>query len=188
MPSIVDHFEILGMERQLDFSSETLRMHYDERCQEAHPDAGGTTSDFDAVTEAHKCLASPSRRLRHWLELSGFAVVEDGSLPPAVEERFEKISTLLRVAGAIAERHREARSTLVRSVAEAEGIALQPQVAEARGELENSIAEIVSGFRQLDEGDPEESREKAVEAARCLSFLEKWEAQLRAAWAQAGCW
>ena len=36
MPSIVDHFEILGMERQLDFSSETLRMHYDERCQEAH--------------------------------------------------------------------------------------------------------------------------------------------------------
>ena len=93
MPSIVDHFEILGMERQLDFSSETLRRHYDERCQEAHPDAGGTTSDFDAVTEAHKCLASPSRRLRHWLELSGFAVVEDGSLPPAVEERFEKIST-----------------------------------------------------------------------------------------------
>lgn len=188
MPSDVDHFETLGMEKRLDFSIETLRRHYDERCQEAHPDAGGTTGDFDAVTEAHKCLASPARRLRHWLELSGCAVVEDGSLPPAVEERFEKISTLLRGASDIAERHREARSTLVRSVAEAEGIALQSQVAEARGELENAIAKIVAGFKQLDEGDPDESRARAIEAARCLSFLEKWEVQLRAAWAQAGCW
>lgn len=188
MATISDHFEALGIERQLDLSPETLRTHYDGRCQEAHPDAGGTAKGFDAVTEAYKSLASPARRLRHWLELSGITVVEDGSLPPAVEERFDPINELLRAASEIAERHREARSTLVRSVAEAEGIALQPRIAEARGELENAIAEIVSGFKRFDQSEPCEIREEAMEVVRSLSFLERWEAQLRAAWAKAGCW
>jgi len=183
-----DHFESLGMERKLDLSPETLRAHYDGRCQEAHPDAGGTAKGFDAVAEAYKALSSPARRLRHWLELFGIRVVEDGSLPPAVEERFGPVNALLQQASEIAERHREARSTLVRSLAEAEGISLQGRIVEARGELENAITAMVSVFKRFDESDPHEIREEAVELVRVLSFLERWEAQLRAAWAQAGCW
>ena len=183
-----DHFDTLGMERRLDFSPETLQMHYDVRCREAHPDAGGSTEDFDAVAEAHGCLASPSRRLRHWLGLTGSAVVEDGSLPPAVEERFGQINTLLRATSEIVERHQNARSTLVRSLAEAEGISLQGRIAQARSEIENAIGEILVAFKRFDENDHHEIRKEAITAARSLSFLERWEAQLRTAWAQAGCW
>ena len=184
----IDHFAALGLERQLDLSHETLRAHYDGRCQESHPDVGGTAQGFDAVAEAYKTLSSPSRRLRHWLELSGNKVVEDGSLPPAVEERFGPVNALLLKASEVAERHRGARSTLVRSLAEAEGISLQGQIVEARGELDNVITEMVSTFRRFDESDPHEVRAEAMELVRSLSFLERWETQLRAAWAQAGCW
>ena len=183
-----DHFEALGLERRVDLSAVTLRKHYDERCREGHPDAGGETGAFDAVAEAYACLGSPSRRLFHWLELAGITVVKDGSLPAPVVDRFEMIGALLREADELAERHREAQSTLVRSLAEAEGIALQARLSEARGELEDAIAEIASRFAWFDEKGALETGEEALEMARTLTFMEKWEGQLRAAWAQAGCW
>ncbi len=188
MAGSADHFEALGLERLVDLSTVTLREHYDERCREAHPDAGGEAGAFDAVAEAYACLGSPSRRLFHWLELAGVTVVEDGSLPAPVVDRFEMVGALLREADELAGRHREAQSTLVRSLVEAEGIALQARLSESRGELEDAIAEMVSRFAWFDEKGAIETGKEALEMARTLAFMEKWEVQLRAAWAQAGCW
>jgi len=183
-----DHFEALGLERQLDLEAEELRMRYDERCREVHPDAGGAAEEFDAVREAYACLSSPPRRLRHWLELAGVEVVEGGSLPVPVVDRFGEIGVLLREAEELAKRYHSAQSALGRSVVEAEGIALQARLAEVRGGVEGAIEELVALFASYDESGPLAMGEEAVETARALVFLEKWEGQLRAAWAQAGCW
>ncbi len=51
-----------------------------------------------------------------------------------------------------------------------------------------AIEELVALFAGYDEAGPLAMGEEAVETARALVFLEKWEGQLRAAWAQAGCW
>ena len=183
-----DHFEALGLERRVDLSAGTLRQNYDERCREVHPDAGGEAGAFDTVAEAYACLSSPSQRLFHWLELAGVEVVKDGSLPAPVVDRFGVIGELLREADELAERHREAQSILARSLVEAEGIALQARLSEARVELEGVIEGITARFAWFDEKGALETGEEALEMARTLTFMEKWEGQLRAAWAQAGCW
>ena len=95
---------------------------------------------------------------------------------------------MLREADELAERHREAQSILARSLVEAEGIALQARLSEARVELEGVIEGITARFAWFDEKGALETGEEALEMARTLTFMEKWEGQLRAAWAQAGCW
>ena len=183
-----DHFETLGLERRLDLEEESLRTRYDERCREVHPDAGGEAGEFDAVREAYACLSSPMRRLRHWLELAGVEVVEGGSLPGSVVDRFGEIGTLLRETEELAKRHGSARSALGRSVVEAEGLALQVRLGEVRGGVESAIGELVALFAEFEAAGARAVGEEAAETARALAFLEKWEGQLRAAWAQAGCW
>ena len=57
MAGSADHFEALGLERLVDLSTVTLREHYDERCREAHPDAGGEAgaSRLSARVWAERC-------------------------------------------------------------------------------------------------------------------------------------
>ena len=110
------------------------------------------------------------------------------SIAVSVVDRFGEVGSLLREAGELAKRHRSAQSALGRSVVEAEGIALQARLAEVRGGVGAAIEELVALFAGYDEAGPLAMGEEAVKTARALVFLEKWEGQLRAAWAQAGCW
>lgn len=183
-----DYFEALGLERRLDVEPSELQHCYDLRCREAHPDSGGAREEFELVREALVSLQSPARRLRHWLELSGLAGTGEESVPALVADRFEEISSLLRAAETVAERHGSAQSALVRSMAEVEGMSLQGRLAQAREEVETLTRQLVSRFGEFDRRGPTGVAAEAWEAVRALTFFEKWEDQLRTAWARAGCW
>ena len=109
-------------------------------------------------------------------------------MPGSVVDRFGEIGTLLRETEELAKRHGSARSALGRSVVEAEGLALQVRLGEVRGGVESAIGELVALFAEFEAAGARGIGEEAAETARALAFLEKWEGQLRAAWAQAGCW
>ena len=68
---IVGAFEILGMSSGLVFSDEAVREAFREAGKQVHPDAGGKDGEFAALREAFAMVLSPSRRLKHWLELRG---------------------------------------------------------------------------------------------------------------------
>ena len=60
----------------------------------------------------------------------------------------------------------------------------------ARERTEEMIQNLEARFGEFekDEGSSASAQEEAIEAARALLFLEKWEAQLREAWGKLGCW
>lgn len=183
-----DYFGVFGLERRLDVDAGELQQRYDQRCREVHPDSGGAREEFEVLQEAFASLQSPARRLRHWLELAGLEGSGRGSVPAPVADRFEEISSLLQAAETVAERHGNAQSALVRSMAESDGMTLQGRLAEAREEVEKLSGAWVSRFGEFDRRGPTEVAEEAGEAIRALTFLEKWADQLRMAWARAGCW
>ncbi|MBJ06586.1 MAG: hypothetical protein CMO40_05625 [Verrucomicrobiaceae bacterium] len=183
-----DYFSVLGLERRVDLDLGNLQQSYDRRCREVHPDNGGAREDFEVVREAFFTLQSPARRLRHWLETSGIEGTNRGSVPALVADRFEEINSLLQDSETVAQRHRNAQSALVRSMAEAEGLTLQGRLADVREEVAEAAGKLVSRFGNFDRLGPARVAEEAGETVRALTFLEKWEEQLRTAWARAGCW
>ncbi len=53
-------YETLGVDR--DASPEDIRSAYRKRAKETHPDAGGTTEQFQAVAVAHRILSDDEKR------------------------------------------------------------------------------------------------------------------------------
>ncbi len=183
-----NHFKILGLRPRLVLTADELRRNYDERCRIAHPDSGGERADFERLRLSYVELLSPGCRLRHWLSLAGVEILEGGVVPPLVSRRFEKISPLLQHAGEIEQRHKNAKSVLVRSMAEAEGVALLAKLEEARRETEQHLAELEEQFFDFEEAGAAAVEEEAVQTVRSLLFLEKWISRLREAWGKMGCW
>lgn len=183
-----NYFEVLGLSPVLVLSGQELRDRYDERCRVVHPDSGGERADFERLKLSYGELLSPGRRLRHWLILAGVKKLDGSAVPAQVLQTFEKISPLLQQAAAIEQRRAEAKSVLVRSMAEAEGLALLAQLEAARGETEGEMAALEEKFPAYEEAGAEAVEEGAVETVRALLFLEKWHGKLREAWGKMGCW
>ena len=67
-----------------------MRDLFREAGKQAHPDAGGGEGEFAALREAFAVVSSPSRRLRHWLELRGTPGEVRGSIENSLMEFFPK--------------------------------------------------------------------------------------------------
>ncbi|MFP6866509.1 MAG: hypothetical protein VCA35_11250 [Roseibacillus sp.] len=183
-----DYFEAMGLERRLGWTQEDLRVRYDSQCQEMHPDSGGEAGDFQRLRQAYAELQSPGRRLRHWLELGGEPLEKGGMLPELVTEHFGELGPLLQQAADLAHRHAAAQSSLVRSMAEREGMGLLPKLELARERIEARIDELEQRFTDFDARGVTTCGGEAKEVARSLLFLEKWEREVREAWGKMGCW
>lgn len=59
---MIDPYEALGLPR--DATSEDIRKAYRQRAKKAHPDAGGSTEEFEAISRAMTLLTDPVRRER----------------------------------------------------------------------------------------------------------------------------
>ena len=113
-------FHILGIEPRLMIDSETLRDAFREAGRSAHPDAGGEEQAFAALNAAFEILSSPSRRLRHWLELRGLTVETRGSVAPSIMDLFPQVGEVSQRAEALIRRRDEAKSALGRALLERE--------------------------------------------------------------------
>lgn len=176
-------FEILGIEPQLAIDAEFLRDAFREAGRSAHPDAGGDEQAFASLNAAYEMLSSPSRRLRHWLELRGLTVETRGTVSPEIMDLFSQVGETSQRAEALVRRRDEAKSALARALLERETQACREDVERCIALVEAAIQSECSFFAEY-QISPSTDLAAASASVRNLAFLEKWRAGLRGAFAR----
>lgn len=180
---MMNAFEILGIEPRLVIDSETLRDAFREAGRSAHPDAGGEEQAFAALNAAFEMLSSPSRRLRHWLELRGMAVESRGTVSPEIMDLFTQVGETSQRAESLVRRRDEAKSALGRAL-------LERETQACREDVERSIALVEAAIERECAVFPAYQNSAAMDLAaasasvRNLAFLEKWRTGLRGVFAR----
>lgn len=178
-PPVTDAFQILGMEPRLVLADDALREAFREAGKRLHPDAGGGEGEFAALREAFSVVSSPSRRLRHWLELRGTPGDVRGSISNSLMDLFAQVGAVTQQAETLIRKRDEAHSALVRAMLEGETQICREAVERAISTVEALIARECAGFPKLEKA-AEIDVHAVSETARNLAFLEKWRAGLRA--------
>ena len=181
--SIFDAFQLLDLEKRLGISTEVLREAFREAGKQLHPDAGGGEGDFANLQRAHDTLASPSRRLSHWLELHGIKIDARGAVDDSLMDLFADVGATMQKCEGLIRKRDEAKSALGRAL-------LEDETQRCREELEATIARVSDridgecvGFSRYEAGNSLDAAD-AARRVRNLAFLEKWQASLRAMFAR----
>jgi curved DNA-binding protein CbpA len=176
-------FETMGIEARLVIADESLRDAFREAGRLAHPDGGGGEGEFARLRQAFDILASPSQRLRHWLELRGITASIRGTVAASLMDLFAEIGGVSQQAEALIRRREQAMSALARALLETETQACREAVERALRQVNAAIERECAAF-----SDYEEAAQPDAEAvstnARNLAFLEKWRAGLRGLFAR----
>jgi curved DNA-binding protein CbpA len=176
----MDAYAVLGLPRRLVLGEEELADACREAGKTAHPDAGGTSGGFSEMREARVVLASPSRRLRHWLELTTGRPAEiRGTIDATLMDVFSEVGEAARQADQLIRRREAAASALGRALLEGETQRCRERIESLIGRVDALIRAECADFpewEQLGHPDPAE----CATTARNLAFLEKWRATLRA--------
>ncbi len=170
-------YQILGLEPRLVIADETLRDAFREAAKQAHPDAGGGEGEFAAMREAHALLASPSRRLRLWLELRGTPGELRGTVAAELMDLFAAAGAVTQLAEAQIRQREAAKSALVLAMLEGATQDCREAVERVISRLEMRIGAECAAFPEYEQTTVSEA---AAQGARNLAFLEKWRAGLRA--------
>jgi hypothetical protein len=171
-------YELLGLEPRLVLDDDALRAAFQAAGKRCHPDAGGSEREFAALREAHAMLASPARRLRHWLELRGMAADPRGVVDSQVMDLFASVGEVSQRAEALIRRRDEARSALARALLESETQMCREAVENAIATIQQAIAAQCAVFAVYENSTATDGPAAAT-TARNLTFLEKWLATLR---------
>lgn len=170
-----DAFASLDLPRTLVLKEEDIRSAYRTVGKREHPDDGGNEEAFAQMSQAYQILLSPARRLRHWLELQGVRGDSRGVIDGALLEDFGRVGQCLQETDQLLSQHETCHSQLAKAL-------LQPKIQQQResidglqAHLEILTQEKTSAFLQIDKLD----HEQAWTLVRDLTFLEKWQQQLR---------
>lgn len=174
---MMNAFETLGIAITPVLDELTLREAFREAGKSAHPDGGGTDSTFAGLRAAFDTLSSPSKRLRHWLELRGIPVEPRGTVDPELMDLFSKIGEVTQHAEVVIRKRGETKSALALAMTEREAQTCRDQVEQALSQVEAAIARECSRFPIYQKSPDAEGGSMAV---RNLGFLEKWRTSLRA--------
>jgi curved DNA-binding protein CbpA len=171
---MTDAFATLGIPRRLAWTDDDLRQAFRDAGKSAHPDAGGTGPGFQTLQEALGLLSSPSRRLKHWLQLREIPGDDRGTLGADLMDAFSQIGTILQDADALIRKREAAQSALAKAMLEGATQLLRERIETGQAALESLISLRLATFDSLEAGvgDP-------WQVVRDLAFLEKWQAQLR---------
>jgi curved DNA-binding protein CbpA len=171
-------YELLRLPARLTITPDELGSAFRNAGKSAHPDAGGNDLEFARLHEAQAILASPSRRLRHWLELRGIAVEMRGTMETGLMDVFQLIGTVTQRAEALIRRREETRTPLGRALLEDETQHCREAVEHAIALIESAIQAQGAAFPHY-ESSPAPDAAAASATARNLAFLEKWQLALR---------
>lgn len=171
-------FEILGIQPGLTLDDESLRAAFREAGKRAHPDAGGGDEAFAKLREAFETVSSPSRRLKHWLELRGTPAEARGAVDPPLMDLFAEVGEVTQRAAALVRKRAETKSALALAMLERETHLCRELVEKSLRQVESAIANECSVFPEI-ENQAAVDVTAASKTARNLAFLEKWRAGLR---------
>jgi len=174
-------FERLGIPQKLAVDEGELRARIEEASQKNHPDAGGDAREFEEIRQAGEILSNPSTRIRAAVAVVEGAPPSRGSIPGAVMDFFSPVATCLeKVNGFIEERGR-AKSGLGRAVLDARVPNLKEEMESLLARLGELQSNLVARFPDFDRRGWEASVDEMAEVARGLTFLRKWQGELREA-------
>lgn len=176
---VSDAFQILGIPPALVLSDDSLREAFREAGKRSHPDAGGGEGEFAALREAFAVVSSPSRRLRHWLELRGTPGDVRGTIEPSLMDLFTEVGAVTQQAESLVRKRDDAKSALVRAMLEGETQIRREAVERAISQVETRITDECAVFSEFEKSLVVDV-DAAAKTARNLAFLEKWRAGLRA--------
>jgi DnaJ domain len=175
-------FEILGVPETLLLDEDFLNAAYRNVGKKNHPDQSEGGNQFNLLNEAMQILLSPSKRLKHWLELQKLAGNVRGVVDGDLLNWFGKIGHVLQQVDALLRRYELFQSLLGKAMLEVEIHDCRNNVEVMIGEVESLITEKCEVFLEIQLRNI--SPEKSWICVRDLTFLEKWRAQLRDRYSQ----
>ena len=182
-----DAFALLGLQRRAMVSADEVRAAFQKAAAAVHPDGAGEeererrTVDFAALNEAQATLTSLPQRLRHLLtlEFPDTAVARTGAvMDNATMELFSIVAHAVQRAAAVQAKNQKAATALAKAMLSGEEMEARESLESATQQVEAARTALESKLEEC-EGDAEKLRSCAARAG----FLEKWQAQLRAAFA-----
>jgi curved DNA-binding protein CbpA len=176
-------FETLGIKPGLTFSDDELRSAFREAGKLAHPDAGGDEAEFARLREAFEIISSPSRRLKHWLELRGSPSDPRGAVGPSLMDLFSLIGETSQQAESVIRRRDETKSALGMALLENDTQLCREDVEKAIQQVETAINSECAVFPAIENAAVTDVESVSM-IARNLAFLEKWRAALRSLFAR----
>jgi len=176
-----DAFLRLNVPRTLELGEEQLRQALQRIGSTGHPDAGSVGDEFEEARAAYALLSSPSRRLRHWLELAGRIPEQRGAVEQSLMELFGRVSEVGLRAEAVAKRREASQSALGLALLEAETQLVREEVEALIAVIDQTIHECCELFPGFENGL---RLEDAPQVMRSLGFLEKWRNGTRSLYAR----
>jgi hypothetical protein len=149
----MDAFESLGLPRSLNLAEETVREAY----RMASKNYQGDELGFSRLNEAYRVIMSPAARLMHWLELAGINGDRRGVVAGELLDWFGVVGTVIQETDLL-QRGRE-------------------KIEQCQDHLRVVEKSKIGDFPAIESGVI--NAENAWICARDLSFLEKWQQQLR---------
>ncbi len=176
--SMKDFFKVLGVPAQLVIEAECLSAAFREAGKSAHPDAGGGDEEFSRLGEAFENISSPSKRLKHWLELRGTPAETRGAVDRHLMDLFAEVGEAIQQAESLIRRRDETKSALGLAMLERETHICREAVGKALALVEKAIIGECAAFPAYQQA-PNLDAEAVSKTARNLAFLEKWRVGLR---------
>jgi hypothetical protein len=164
-----DAFAMLQLPRRPWLEEADLRAAFQQAAARMHPDAAtGSSADFTALTKAYQTLREPAPRLRHLLALESRETPAPAGAPPELMALFPMIAGV--------------RQKLDRLNPEADLASIRVEAHAASEQLRQAMDAALRELREVDAAWPSEAGVRELPALQArLSFLEKWQAQLREA-------
>lgn len=176
-----DAFLRLNVPRTLELEDEQLRRALQRIGSTEHPDSGSEANEFEEARAAYALLSSPSRRLRHWLELAGGNPEQRGAVEQSLMDLFGRVSGVGLRAEAVAKRREASQSALGLAILEAETQLVREEVEALIALIDQAIHERCELFPEFEKGV---MLEEAPQVMRSLGFLEKWRNGARSLYAR----
>jgi curved DNA-binding protein CbpA len=171
---MTDCFALLGLPRTAQLDESTLQAAWHERSRAAHPDQPGGSAVLAAeINAAYETLLAPEKRLKHLLDLHQ---VPWRAIPISAElmSLFSQLGPLLQKAAALAKKKQQASSALVKALLANEEMTLREALETLGVEIETRRETLIAGL-------PADDLEQIQVAQATLSYLAKWQAQVREA-------
>ncbi len=170
-------FLLLGLAETLALSETALSAAFRQAGRVHHPDEGGSEKEFSQIGQAYQILRSPSKRLKHWLELRDIRGEPRGVVDGVLLDWFGVVGQTLQSIDEVLRKKDQAQSHLARALLENEVQHCREKIDSLQASLELLMSEKMAHFVEIEHGPI--AADEAWILVRDLAFLEKWQAQLR---------
>ena len=192
---VADAFALLELPRCAALAPEAVRTAFQKAAAAAHPDAAADEADrvlrtarFQQLNEAASLLTPVASRLKHLLalEFPEFTAPRAAPMDEPLVALFTTVGAAVRAA-ADWTRQREAATTfLAKAGLTARGLQVQESLEAAGAAVRHAQDLLHAGLILTDaarRGETLPPPESLSVPAQQAAFLEKWQAQIQAAWA-----